>query len=131
MYLLIDARGEDEIYVSFWNRKGAPKFKIYKKGRTSFLEFVLNHFGNFIKEYKKILIIPGPGGFSIVRTAVIFANTISFVTQIPVVKVEVRSAETKEAVFSRVISLLKNKKQALRPILPIYDREPNITLKKT
>ena len=60
-----------------------------------------------LSELERILVNPGPGGFSTTRTGVATANALAFALGIPV-------AEYPSGIIKDVI-------------LPIYDKAPNIT----
>ena len=63
-----------------------------------------------LKDLEKILVNPGPGGFSSTRTGVVTANALAYALDIPVA--EYPSGKSKDMV------------------LPKYDRLPNITKPK-
>ncbi|HBR80271.1 MAG: hypothetical protein UX09_C0030G0009 [Candidatus Uhrbacteria bacterium GW2011_GWE2_45_35] len=77
----------------------------------------------------KIIVVSGPGSFTASRLTVTIANSLSFAKNLPIIGIENPDRQNGEA-------LIKKKAQAwidLSPnkfVSPVYDRPPNITVKK-
>lgn len=129
MYLLVDPREEMLVRVSLWDGKGAPRFFVYTRDRTSLLGFVVKKWPTVNRVLRAVYVIPGPGNFSTVRTAVTLANTLGFALGIPVVAVRSRVGEAPEQTFRRAVKNTKRHPVNTR-VKPVYGREPNITKSK-
>jgi hypothetical protein len=79
-----------------------------------------------LRRAKGICVVQGPGSFTAVRTGVLVANLLSRLTQKPLVAISVDGAQD-------LGMLAKMLSDGLLPVsstvLPVYDAEPNITVK--
>lgn len=124
MYLFLDPRAQSEIIVGITSGFGTPRFFSYQRDdKVSLLEFILKKVPTALHG---VVIIPGPGGFSNVRSAVTLANTLGFAAKLPVISVRPKKTEESHAVFERGILMLKNGKSD-KNIRPLYLKPPNIT----
>lgn len=74
-----------------------------------------------------ICVVSGPGSFSSVRGGVIVANLLARLFRKPLVGMRVEEAQDLSSLAKR---LMANEIDALPIVLPLYDAEPNITVKK-
>ena len=113
MQLLIDTTQKEKIILALADGNG--KILSRKEKSVPYIsEHLLSELKRFLKSKKislqfltKILVNPGPGGFSATRTGVAVANALAYALGIPVS--EFPSGKVKEIV------------------LPKYDKAPNIT----
>jgi len=73
-----------------------------------------------------ICVVQGPGSFTAVRTGVLVANILSRQLQKPLVAV---SSEQAEDLASLATLLATGSLMPSATVLPVYDAEPNITVK--
>lgn len=76
-----------------------------------------------------IIVVDGPGSFSALRIGLAVANTIGWQLHIPVVGVHKNEYHSLEELYIAGFKLLKQK-SGFSLVLPVYDKEPNINLKK-
>lgn len=76
-----------------------------------------------------IIVVDGPGSFSALRIGLAVANTIGWQLNIPVVGIHKNGFSSLEELYIVGFNLLK-KKTGFSLVLPVYDKEPNINLKK-
>lgn len=116
MNLLIDTTQAEKIIVALFNVSGEEIARREKnvmqisENLLPEIEKLLKKQKVKLKDLKKILVNPGPGGFSSTRTGVATANALAYALNIPVA--EWPSGKVREIV------------------LPKYDKEPNITKPK-
>lgn len=127
MQLLLDARFATTIQVGFWDESSKPTFAEYQRSGMSLLEFLEQH--TEVRKLEGIIVIPGPGGFSTVRAAALFANLASFAMKIPTLAIRPKPSESLEEIFARGKSELKRNKKS-ESIEPLYAGSPNITKPK-
>ena len=127
MWLLFDARGDRSIKAGFWDELFEPRFEEYQRQETSFLEFLEQQ--TEVRTAKGIVVIPGPGGFSTVRTAALLANLATFALKIPALTIKAKINESLAQVFKRGVCLLKSGRRD-KTVKPIYAGLPNITTPK-
>jgi len=82
-----------------------------------------------ISKIKGIGVVAGPGGFAAVRSAVAMANAIGYARQIPVVAIKLGEYKDYDELVAKAWGKLA-KRSTFRPVMPIYDGEPNIGVKK-
>lgn len=100
-------------------------------------ELLLKNISSLIdfKKLKVIVVNQGPGEFSALRIGISTANALAFALSLPIVgvcikdKVERDEKEKVEWLWLKGSTLIRNGKKA-KIILPYYDKEPNITIKK-
>ncbi len=73
-----------------------------------------------------ICVVAGPGSFSAVRTGVVLANLLSRLFKLPLVPVRTEDAED---LSSLRVKLEEGRFPTETYVAPLYDKEPNITLK--
>ncbi len=125
MILFIDTSDYEQVQLAL-----VKKFIVWHKfGSKNLSEQLLVEIKKFCKkqkvglnQLKKIAVVVGPGGFSRLRTAVATANALAFGLKIPVIGL------SKHQVPENLSELASFKSQKM--IQPIYDKDPNITLKK-
>ncbi len=115
MRLLIDTTQREKLFFELI--KDNKAIARQEKQVIGLSESFLPELSNFLKRHKsklqdieKILVNPGPGGFSSTRTGVAIANALAYALRIPVAKWP--SGRVKKSV------------------MPIYDKLPNITKPK-
>lgn len=82
-----------------------------------------------IQEVKGIVVVTGPGHFSYLRTGISIANALGWVLGIPVVGLTTNQFLSDRDLIEKGIALVK-KTKAFKPVLPVYGKEPNITIKR-
>lgn len=125
MFLFLDKTIE-RVEIILIDETGKMVKNVMKKGVKNILPIIAGTIKN--KEISGIIVIHGSDSFSISRSKVAIANTLSFVWDIPVIGLK-RSDFCDEK--SMIETGLKKIKRASHRniILPIYDKEPNITTK--
>lgn len=93
------------------------------------IDAVLKKFHLSPKDLKGICVLSGPGQFSFLRTSVVTANTFGFALRIPVVGIESTEFATEKEFVEKGLKKL-NRFKRFHPIVPVYGKEPNITLPK-
>lgn len=76
---------------------------------------------------KGICVVEGPGSFSAVRTGVLDANLLARVWQLPLVAVDVDASRDVETLAWRLDA---GEFKSSAYVAPVYDAEPNITVKR-
>lgn len=76
-----------------------------------------------------IIVVDGPGSFSALRIGLAVANTIGWQLNIPVVGIHKNEFRSLDELYIVGFKLLKQK-TGFSLVLPVYDKEPNINLKK-
>ena len=79
---------------------------------------------------KGIGVVVGPAGFTSVRIGVAVANALAYARNLPIVGVRADKFNTPSELVEEVARRVKTVKPS-QIVLPYYDREPNITIKKT
>lgn len=106
------------------------RFFVYERNdKVSLLEFIqkkLRTTHYVLRTLLGIIVVPGPGGFSNVRSAVTLANALGFALGIALVVIKPKEDESAEALFGRGIRLVKRTK-SVKIVQPVYGKEPNIT----
>lgn len=116
MNLLIDTTQTEKIIIALIDERGREVARREKKvfqiseNLLPEIERLLKKYKATLKNLSKILVNPGPGGFSSTRTGVATANALAYALNIPVA--EWSSGKIKALV------------------LPKYDKPPNITKAK-
>jgi tRNA A37 threonylcarbamoyladenosine modification protein TsaB len=104
--------------------------KIIKRKVAKGKKDILPAISEIIKNQKifGIVAVAGPDSFSISRGKVSIANTLSFAWDIPVAGLGRSEFFGEKDMVKKGLELIK-KTKAGRMIFPVYDREPNITVK--
>ncbi|MEK7618827.1 MAG: hypothetical protein AAB416_01130 [Patescibacteria group bacterium] len=132
-FILIHAAKPEESRVllvgeSFVTTRRVP-FKNGKRGDVlKTIDALLASKKVSIKSLSGVVVISGPGHFSCLRGGISIANTLGFALGIPVVGVEAVEVSDKELI-EKSAALLKKKKK-FTPVVPMYGKEPNITISK-
>lgn len=77
-----------------------------------------------LQQVEGVCVVKGPGSFSAVRTGTLIANLLARLVKKPLVGVSVEDAEDLTALAGRLKRFTREKYVA-----PVYDAEPNITVK--
>lgn len=93
------------------------------------IDELLKKFNVKPRDLKGICALSGPGQFSFLRTSVVTANTFGFALRIPVVGIESTEFATEREFVEKGLKKL-NRFKRFHPIVPVYGKEPNITLPK-
>lgn len=93
------------------------------------IDELLKKFNVKPRDLKGICALSGPGQFSFLRTSVVTANTFGFALHIPVVGIESVGFATEKVFVEKGLKKLKLKKR-FHPVVPVYGKEPNITVSK-
>ncbi|KKR07259.1 MAG: Universal protein YeaZ [Parcubacteria group bacterium GW2011_GWC2_39_14] len=135
MYLIIStdknscfsvARAKSKIEKIVTVKKPFKQTELLLKNISSLIDF---------KKVKGIIVNQGPGEFSALRIGISTANALAFALSLPIVgiclKVELEATEKEkiELLWQSGKSKITKVKSS-KIILPYYDKEPNITVKK-
>lgn len=132
-YLIIDKTNISAKILIVNERQEIIK-KIQKNNKGSFLTIIKNILENTksvhpIKEkVGGIVVVAGPDTFSISRSSTTIANILSYVWNVPVVGVDRRGFKNDKELVKLGIDKLR-KKHIKKFAMPVYNKEPNITLK--
>jgi len=133
MYLIISTDKNKSFAVARANKKIEAVIVVDKPFKQT--ELLLKNIQKVIdfKKLKGIIVNQGPGEFSALRIGIATANALAFALDIPIVGVMMKSADLTQ---KEIVSVLWEKGQPKlggkthKIILPFYDKEPNITIKK-
>jgi tRNA threonylcarbamoyl adenosine modification protein YeaZ len=142
MNLLISTEQNDHFSVAIGERE-LLKLKTVKKPYKQ-SELLLKTIKEFLEKNRlemsalqNIFVVNGPGGFSATRIGVATANALGYALEIPVVGIEIKKEWTalieKEKlmrVWLEAVALTEREDFKGQIVLPVYDKEPNITMKK-
>ncbi|MDP3985770.1 MAG: hypothetical protein Q8P82_03315 [bacterium] len=134
MYIFLDPRYEQSVTVGVWHNAKVPRLWQYVRGDESLFLFLTKKIeaaGASSKKIKGIVTVPGPGGFSNVRTVAVVINALSYAGNIPTITVEPQVGESLIEMFGRGVEHLKKRKAfRFQPIIPEYGGLPHITKPK-
>lgn len=90
------------------------------------IESLLNSAKSSKKSIKRIVVCLGPGSYTALRVGISSANSIAYSLNVPIVgfKKDDEDQEFKEALLS------KSGDKFHKVVLPVYKKEPHITIKK-
>lgn len=136
MYLFLDPRSLDKIIVGLWDGgSGELLFETHERDRGALLVSVDAMLKK--KQYKAhalsgIVVVPGPGGFSNVRGAIVLTNVFQFANKTPTISIIPLEGENQISVFRKGIALLASESSHSKShyLSPAYGAEPNITKPK-
>lgn len=121
-WLFIDTATAGELRAG---RLGVPSKVRRRKGRAGALvPFLMSVVGEQVPD--GVCVVAGPGSFSAVRSGVLAANLLARWWKVPLVGVDQVRAEDMKSLAEDLSS------GALAPtsyVAPVYDAEPNITIK--
>ncbi|KKQ80081.1 MAG: Universal protein YeaZ [Parcubacteria group bacterium GW2011_GWC2_38_7] len=135
MYLIISTDKNSHFSVA-WAKSKIEKIVTVKKSfkQTELLLKTISSVCDF-KKLKGIIVNQGPGEFSALRIGISTANALTFALSLPIVgiclKVDLETTEKEKIELlwqegkKKIVKVKKSK-----IILPYYDKEPNITVKK-
>ena len=135
MILLIDTSNIEYFFLGLADSQG---LKLQKKVNAHFEqeEKLLLNLDQLCQKAKVqpntfsgVIVVDGPGSFSALRIGLAVANTIGWQLHIPVVGVHKNEFCSPEELYIVGSKLLKQK-FGFSLVLPVYDKEPNINLKK-
>lgn len=81
------------------------------------------------EQLKGLGVVAGPGGFTAIRIGIAVANVFSYALNLPLVAIKVGEFNDNSGLVGLVFDRIKTTPKA-KLVMPIYDREPNITLPK-
>jgi tRNA A37 threonylcarbamoyladenosine modification protein TsaB len=110
-------------------RQERSVIKFTEQKILAFLEKFLNANKIKTRELAALAVNLGPGAFSNLRKAVVTFNILAWVLKIPIVGIKAGEFQNERELFKLIQTRLKNKK--FLPVVPFYDKEPNITKPKS
>lgn len=129
MVLFLNTASSDKITLGLAYPDQASEVERFLGPRES--TRLLAHLDKFLKDrgvrkssLQAIVVCNGPGRFSGVRAGVVVANTLGLSLKIPVTAVP---ADQWEEAFEKNSAVPRRK---FHPVMPYYDKEPNITTAK-
>jgi len=120
---IITAEKADKFKV----KKIAGKFQQSEKLLPA-ISAAVKSFGG-LKKLKGIGVVTGPGGFTSVRIGVAVANALAYGLNLPIIGLKVSEFKDNQELVEKIFNKIKTAKLA-NIVMPYYDREPNITVKK-
>jgi len=120
MQLIIDATTTGTLIVGLMERSQVSKKnqKVGMRVTSDLLQMIVKLVGSDLNKLKGIILVNKPGSFTSVRIAVVVANTLSQLLNIPLYQT---SADP--WILDQALKLKRIKRA-----LPVYGGEPNITL---
>jgi tRNA A37 threonylcarbamoyladenosine modification protein TsaB len=117
--------------------KNQKDFKIWKKSaKMKQSELLLRGIDKLLKdnkvkltEIKGVGCVIGPGGFTSLRIGVVTANALAYALKVPMASIKLDEYNDGEELVKKISERLKKAKVG-GTVLPVYSREPNITMKK-
>ncbi len=136
MYLIISTDKNNLFSVARADKNGLKVVTINKPFKQT--ELLLRNIAKLvdIKKTKGIVVNQGPGEFSALRIGVATANALSFALAVPIIGVclkkdtEWSEKDKIEYLWRQGENKLNKNLKTKKIILPYYDKEPNITIKK-
>ncbi len=135
MILIINTALPEEIELALI--KDQDDFKFWRKSaKMKQSELLLKGIDQLLRDnkikvdqIKGIGCVIGPGGFTSLRIGVVTANAMAYALKLPVVGIKLDEYKDDEDLVKKIIQKLK-KVKAGETVMPVYSREPNITMKK-
>lgn len=126
-WLFIDTSMSGEFRVGVLG-KGKPRI-LHGKGRSNqFLPVLVRSLSSFDAEsLAGICVVAGPGSFTAVRTGVLVANVVARYSMKPLYGISVEKAQDLDSLQAELES---GRLDPASYVAPVYDSEPNITMKK-
>ncbi len=120
------------VLILFKNKK---VFKIVKRYQRPLGETFLKLINELLGKAKikptalnAIAVVCGPGSFSSLRVGVVVANTFAWALKIPIISLKADELVNERQLLKIIKKKIKNKR--FKPVVPFYDKEPNITWPK-
>ena len=126
MFLFLDKTIE-QVAILLADDTGKIIKRKVAKGKKDILPVIDSVIKN--RNISGIIAVAGPDSFSISRGKVAVANTLSFAWDIPAVGLERNEFTGEKNMVEKGLERIKKVKTG-RIVFPVYDREPNITLKR-
>lgn len=130
MFLFIDTT-EDEIILALFDKDKLIN-QIREKARYRQSELLLIRIDAFLRKskgsldsLKGIIVAKGPGSFTGTRIGVTTTNALAFALSIPILGIK-----KEDLSLQQLIKKYRPKIRNKEPILPIYSKPPNVTIKK-
>jgi len=125
-YFFIDTRSRDAARFGWLDEKGGSKLWPTQPGSSGLISSVsLKVKQTDLAKAKGVCVVAGPGSFSSIRTGTLVANLVARIYKLPLIAVKAPEVEDLE-----VLARSLNKRRPISYAAPIYDQEPNITMKK-
>lgn len=125
MFLFFDKTIE-QVIVLLADSSGKIIRRKVVKGKKDVLSVIDSVIKN--RKVSGIIAVAGPDSFSISRGKVAVANTFSFAWDIPATGLERNEFSGEKDMIKKGLEKIKKEKLG-KIIFPVYDREPNITIK--
>lgn len=126
-YFFIDTRSRDAARFGWLDEKGGSKLWPTQPGSSGLISSVsLKVKQKDLAKAQGICVVAGPGSFSSIRTGTLVANLLARIYKLPLIAVEASEVDDLETLASSL-----NKRRPISYAAPIYDQEPNITMKKS
>ncbi|MFA6428056.1 MAG: tRNA (adenosine(37)-N6)-threonylcarbamoyltransferase complex dimerization subunit type 1 TsaB [Candidatus Buchananbacteria bacterium] len=134
MYLIINTILPDQVVLYLANQVKLLKQESIKAKRSQ-TEKLLPAVANFLakqkiawSKVKAIGVVNGQGSFTSVRLGIMTANALGYAFNIPVIQILIKEELTPQ-LLKKFIQQTK-KAKGFKLVLPLYNREPNITKPK-
>jgi tRNA threonylcarbamoyladenosine biosynthesis protein TsaB len=134
MYIFVNTSNHKHIFMALISKKGDVLISKKIKAEYQQSEKLLSNIEKILLDSKKklsgltgIICIIGPGGFTSLRIGITTANTMAWTLNIPIVGLENKEEKNDLTLIQKGVKLLKSKKK-FKQVLPIYGKEPNITI---
>jgi len=124
---------QDIKFISLaWWREGEiidnQDFSVEPDDHLSVLQDFLDKNKKNLKDIDGILVITGPGSFTASRVSVTLVNILAWAKDLSIITLENPNKKTLLELLSE--NNLKTLNWQKTPVLPVYNRSPNITIKK-
>lgn len=121
-WLYLDTHESGVLRYGVIKTTGKPALRTINGRGQKLLPVISKH----LSEINGIICVEGPGAFSAIRTGVLDANLLSRLLKVPLYGITYQGEET----FQRSIEAIRGGElQPVSYLAPIYDAEPNITIK--
>lgn len=135
MILIINPTQNNQFFLTLV--KDNKKLKVFCKTLKFYQgETLLSFIDNFFKKYKikpqglkGIIVVLGPGSFTLLRTSAVIANTLGFSLKIPVVGIKITEFQNIENLIKIGLKKLSQAKVG-EFVEPFYGKAPHITKPK-
>ncbi|HEX9664748.1 MAG TPA: hypothetical protein VGA49_02895 [Patescibacteria group bacterium] len=131
MYLVINTT--DQLFFGLINEKGELTAQFSFPGRVK-SDYFIKQLKDFLKKNEietaklnGLGVVNGPGSFTAVRTGVVFANSLAFALNIPIVSLRSDQFKDIDQLITKIYKKISQTDSSGRLINPIYDQAPGIT----